>query len=137
MAELPFVFVDRSLGRIQLPELLRAAGVQLVTLAEHYGRPQDQHVEDTTWIVDAAGQQWISFMKDEHIRRRPAEQAAIHASRAQCFCLANANLRADEMARRYIANLSAIARASTRPGPFLYSVHAGHIERLAIAGTPA
>jgi hypothetical protein len=125
VADLPFVFVDRSLGRIQVPELLRAAGVQLVTIAEHYGRPQDEAIEDTTWIVDAANREWISFMKDERIRRRPAERAAIQASKAQCFCLANANLKADEMARRYVANLAAIARASA------------HLARFCTASTPA
>ena len=128
----PFVFLDRSLGRIQVPRLLRAAGIELVTLAEHDGRPQDESVEDTTWIVDAASRGWISFMKDHHIRRRPAERAAIKASKAQCFCLANASLKADDMARRYLENLGAIARASAFPGPFLYAVHASRMERLSL-----
>lgn len=48
MARLPFVFLYRSLGRIQVPRLLRARGVELVTLAEHYGVPADEKVEDTT-----------------------------------------------------------------------------------------
>jgi len=41
-ATAPRFFVDRSLGRIQFPTLLRAAGVYLVTLAEHYGIPADE-----------------------------------------------------------------------------------------------
>jgi hypothetical protein len=36
---LPDLFVDRSLGRIQVPALLRRAALRLVTLAEHYGIP--------------------------------------------------------------------------------------------------
>ena len=36
------------------------------------------------------------------------------------------------MADRYLANLPTIARACARPGPFLYAVHAGRIERLVI-----
>lgn len=74
----PFVFVDRSLGRLQLPRLLRASGIQLVTLAEHYGIPADEAVEDATWIAEVAQQGWILFMKDERIRRRPAERRALH-----------------------------------------------------------
>lgn len=132
MAELPFVFVDRSLGRIEVPRLLRAAGVELVTLAEHYGVPEDEDVEDVTWIRDAAQRGWVLFMKDDRIRRRPAERRAIHINGARCFCLANANLPAALMAERYIENLSAIARASVQRGPFLYSVQAGRIERLSI-----
>ena len=36
---LPDLLLDRSLGRKEVPELLRAEGLRLVTLAEHYGNP--------------------------------------------------------------------------------------------------
>jgi hypothetical protein len=40
---LPDVFIDRSLGRIEVPRLLREAGLRLVTLAERYGiRPTSE-----------------------------------------------------------------------------------------------
>lgn len=113
---LPFVFVDRSLGRLEVPQLLRAGGVDLVTLAEHYGMPADETVEDTTWIVDSARRGWVAFMKDERIRRRPAEREALHRSAARCFCMANGNLKSAAMAERYLANLPAIVRACARPG---------------------
>jgi len=45
-AGLPELFVDRSLGRKQVPKILRAAGLNLRTLAEYYGMPRDQEVED-------------------------------------------------------------------------------------------
>ena len=127
---LPFVFVDRSLGRIQVPRLLRAGGVHLVTLAEHYGIPQDEKVQDTTWIAESAAQGWIAFMKDERIRRRSAEREEIQRSGARCFCLANGNITAAMMAERYLTNLHRIERACTEPGPFLYAVHVARIERL-------
>jgi hypothetical protein len=129
---LPFVFVDRSLGRIEVPALLRVGGVELVTLAEHYGMPTDESVEDTTWIEECAERGWIAFMKDERIRRRPAEREALRRSAAQCFCMANGNLKSPVMAERYLTNVEAIAEACSRPGPFLYAVHADRIERLAI-----
>lgn len=44
MADAPFVFVDRSLGRVKVPTLLRAAGIELVTLADYYGQPADEDV---------------------------------------------------------------------------------------------
>jgi hypothetical protein len=119
---LPIVFVDRSLGRVQVPQLLRDAGVELVTLAEHYGVPADEQVADVTWIAESARRGWIAFMKDFAIKRRPAEIQAILDNGARCFCLSNANLRAAEMAQRYIDNLERIGRASARPGPFLYTV---------------
>ena len=124
--------MDRSLGRLKVQALLRAGGVALITLAERYGVPADEAVEDTTWIAESAQHRWVAFMKDERIRRRPAEREAIHRNGARCFCLANGNLRSEEMAQRYLNNLGPIARASAAPGPFLYAVHADRIERLAI-----
>lgn len=91
MLALPMVFLDRSLGRIQVPRLLRAAGIELVTLAE---------------------------------------RRALEVSRARCFCLANGYLSGAVMAQRYIANLDAITRVSTDPGPFVFAVHANRLERL-------
>lgn len=117
MGALPTVFVDRSLGRIQVPQLLRAAGAELVTLAEHYGVPADEQLADM-WIAEPARRGWIAFMKDFAIKRRPAEAQAILESGARCFCLPNANLRAAAMAQRYIDSLERIVRASERPGPF-------------------
>lgn len=122
MDALPTVFIDRSLGRVQVPQLLRDAGVELVTLAEHYGVPADEQVADVTWIAESARRGWVAFMKDFAIKRRPAEIQAILDNGARCFCLPNANLRAAAMAQRYIDNIERIGRASVRPGPFLYTV---------------
>ena len=133
MAEAPFVFVDRSLGRVQVPRLLRAAGIELVTLAEHYGRPADETVDDPSWISDASARGWILFMKDARIRRRPSEQQAITQSHARCFCLSSGNLGFAAMAQRYVQNWPAIVQASTAPGPFLYSVRADTIEPLSVS----
>lgn len=72
---LPDVLIDRSLGRIQVPSLLRTAGLRLITLAEHYGIPADEDIEDVTWLKLAGQSNWIVFMKDAQIRRRPAERA--------------------------------------------------------------
>lgn len=54
---LPDLFVDRSLGRIKVPSLLRAAGLRLITLAEHYGVPTSQSVTKSgcSWRELAAG----------------------------------------------------------------------------------
>jgi hypothetical protein len=41
-AALPDLFLDRSLGGIKVPALLRDAGLRLVTLSEHYGVPADK-----------------------------------------------------------------------------------------------
>ncbi|MGH3770194.1 MAG: hypothetical protein ACRDRW_02135 [Pseudonocardiaceae bacterium] len=43
---LPELFIDRSLGRRQVPDLLRASGLRLRTLAEVYGVPADEDIQD-------------------------------------------------------------------------------------------
>lgn len=73
---LPTLFLDRSLGRIQVPTILRDAGLRVVTLAEQYGMPTDETVEDVTWLRDASTRGWAVVIKDERIRRWPAEQGS-------------------------------------------------------------
>lgn len=128
---LPEFFLDRSLGRIRVPQLLRAGGLQLVTLAEHYGVPVDETVKDEEWLELAGRCGWAVLMKDRRIRHNPAERAAVIRHRVRCFCLTSQSLAADEMAKRFLDNLEAIAHACTDdPGPFIYAVHANRIERL-------
>ena len=127
---LPDLFVDRSLGRIKVPELLRAEQLRLVTLAEHYGIPADESVADVDWLKLAGTRNWTVLMKDEAIRRNQLERRAVKAFQVRCFCLTRQDLSAQEMARRFVDNLPAMVRACSQPGPFIYAVHANRIERL-------
>lgn len=127
---LPVLFLDRSLGRRQVPAMLREAGLRLHTLAEVYGVPADQDVVDTAWLQLAGERGWPVLMKDERIRYRPAERAALVAHRVQAFCLTGGNLRAAVMAEQYLAVLDDLARACEKPGPFLYAVSARGLRRL-------
>lgn len=131
-AGLPRLFLDRSLGRLTVPRILRAAGLELVTLAEHYGMPADEHVEDVTWLAEAGRQGWVVLMKDARIRRRPAELKAVRAYRVRCFCITRADLSGEQMADRYLANLKAITHACRRPGPFIYAVQDRRIDLLSL-----
>lgn len=128
---LPDLFIDRSLGRHQVPRLLRAEGLRLVTLAEHYGIPHDEDVEDTVWLALVGARGWVALMKDAEIRRRAVEKEALMQHSVRAFCLSGGNLRADVMAARYVHALPAMVRACEQsPGPFLYAVHADRITRL-------
>ncbi|MGH8987810.1 MAG: hypothetical protein ACRDXC_04325 [Acidimicrobiales bacterium] len=129
-AELPDFFVDRSLGRITVPQLLRQAGLTIVTLAERYGIPTDETVTDERWLVDAGRRSEAILTKDARIRYNRAEKAAIERFRVRCFCLVRQDLSANEMAERFVVNLDRISAACREPGPFLYAVHAHRIERL-------
>ncbi|HEX9993036.1 MAG TPA: hypothetical protein VGB14_08935 [Acidimicrobiales bacterium] len=127
---LPDLFLDRSLGRIAVPRLLRDAGLRLTTLAEHYGVPADESVGDEEWLELAGARGWVVFMKDARVRYRPAEREAVLRHRVRCFCLTSQSLPAAEMAARFVTNLPRITAACRRPGPFLYAVHPRRLERL-------
>ena len=128
---LPDLFLDRSLGRIRVPQLLRDAGLRLVTLAEHYGVPADEAVVDEDWLELAGISNWTVFMKDTRIRYNPAERSAVLRHSVQCFCLTSQTLSSDEMARRFLDNLDSITQVCQEDsGPFIYAVHSNRIERL-------
>lgn len=119
---LPELFLDRSLGRRQVPALLRDVGLRLRTLAEVYGMPADESIADTEWLTRAGQLGWVVLMKDDRIRYRPAERAAVLEHQVRAFCLSSGNLRAAEMAQRFIDVLHQMTEACSQPGPFLYTV---------------
>lgn len=127
---LPDLFLDRNLGRIKVPALLREAGLRLVTLSEHYGVPADENVRDEQWLSLAGSQGWVVFMKDTRIRYNRTEREVMQAYGTRCFCLSNQRLPAAEMAKRFLENLDAIVQACGDTGPFIYAVHHNRIERL-------
>jgi hypothetical protein len=131
-AGLPDLFLDRSLGRVKVPQLLRDAGLRLVTLAEHYGIPADEQIKDADWLSLVGARGWIAFHKDARIRRNPAELAAMAAHGTRAFCLTKQDLTAEEMAVRFLDNLDAIEAACVDPGPFVYAVHERRIARVPI-----
>ena len=59
---LPDLFLDRSLGRVRVPSLLRAAGLRLVTLSERYGVPADERIPDHWWLGEAGARDEAVFM---------------------------------------------------------------------------
>jgi hypothetical protein len=69
-------------------------------------------------------------MKDDAIRRRPAERDALSEAKVRAFCLTNAQLRAAEQSARFVDNLERILRQAKKPGPYIYGVYNGHIKRL-------
>lgn len=127
---LPDLFLDRSLGRITVPTLLRASDLRLVTLAERYGIPADEHVTDVQWLEDAGSRGEAVFMKDGRVRYNEAEKVAIVQFRVRCFCLSRRDLPGPEMARRFLDNLERIVVACRELGPFIYAVQSARLDRL-------
>lgn len=129
MPGLPF-FVDRSLGRRRVPELLRADGWDLITLAEHYGIPADEAVTDVEWLQLAGERGWPVLMKDEKIRYRPAERAALREHGVRAFCLTSGDLTSLQMADAFIIHRDQVWRSATHDGPALFAVSRGSLRRI-------
>ena len=108
---LPDLFIDRSLGRLVVPRLLRAEGLRLTTLAERYGIPADESISDVTWLADIGARQEVAFMKDDRIRYRTAEKAEVIETRVRAFCLARRDLDGAGMAHLFLRNMPAITAA--------------------------
>jgi PIN like domain len=128
---LPDLFLDRSLGRKKVPELLRGEGIRLITLAEHYGIPTDETIADTEWLQLCGARNWLAVMKDDRIRYVGAERQALFDFHVMAAVITNANLPAVEMATRIIRALSDLATiCNDRDRPFLYALHQNRIEHI-------
>ncbi|CAB4951830.1 unannotated protein [freshwater metagenome] len=126
----PEFFVDRSLGRKRVPAALRAEGLVLRTMAEEYGERVGQGLADTEWLRDAGENGWIVLSKDDRIRRRPAEIAAVREHAIRMFCLTNANLTGTQQAQRFVTNIDAMMRQARVAGPWIYGVYDSGIRPL-------
>lgn len=120
-AGLPDISLDRSLGRIGVPDRLRAAGLPVVTLDQHDGARRGEAVTDVERLrlCDARG--WVAFTKDLRIHTR--EGWAVRKHRVRCFCVhPSKGLSSADLADRFLAHVERITRACARPGPFFYAV---------------
>lgn len=123
-------FIDRSLGRKHLARALGDLGFTIHTMASVYGERVAQELDDERWLADAGQHDWIVLMKDDAIRRRPAERDALAEAKVRAFCLTNAQLRASEQSARFVGNIERILRQAEQPGPYIYGVYDGYIKRL-------
>jgi hypothetical protein len=73
---------------------------------------------------------WIVLLKDDAIRRRPAEREALVDAGVRAFCLTNAQLRAAEQTERFISNRHRIIQQARKPGPYIYGVYDKGLRRL-------
>lgn len=92
--------------------------------------PADENVTDVDWLAHAGHNGWPVLMKDDRIRYRPAEKAAVIAFKVQGFCLTSGNLKAAVMAEQFLAVIDLIAHSCEEPGPFLFTVSSGGIRAI-------
>jgi len=119
-------FIDRSLGIEPIRTELTKAGVVVEIHDDHFARDE----EDRVWLRTVGERGWVVFTKDQRLRYRPLEIAALRASKARVFVLTAGNLRGIEIAAAFLTALPRIFKTlHSVPGPFVARVsHSGQIK---------
>ena len=125
----PEFFIDRSLGRHDVPALLREEGWCVRTHFEVFG-DRDEEVQDEEWLEYCARERLFVLSKDKRLRFRPGELKAIQRHGLQAFVLTTGTLKALQQANRFIAHRAAIEGATSCLGPLVYAVHVDRIKQV-------
>lgn len=113
-----------------MAEALRAAGATVHTLASVYGEEPAQRVADVDWLALAGARDWAVLMKDDRIRRRPAELKALTTAGVRAFCVTNASLTGQEYAALLVRHRHRIVQRCRRAGPYIDGVYTHGLTRL-------
>ena len=118
-------FIDRSLGQEPVRSELISAGLAVEIHDDHFNRDE----LDQNWLRVVGQRSWVVLTKDQRLRYRPLEIAALRASRARVFVLTAGNLRGFEIASVFRLALPRICRVlHLKAGPFVARVsQSGHV----------
>lgn len=103
-------FVDRSLGRGLVVEVLRAAKENVHAHDDHFA----QDTPDAEWLVEVGRRQWVVLTKDKNIRSNHLEQVALVKANVACFMLSRGDLTAPVVGKVFVDSLPQIRRALRR-----------------------
>jgi hypothetical protein len=113
-------FIDRSLGKIDVPNALRADGYACQIHDDHFS----QTTEDAAWLQAVARHGWVVLTKDERIRFRPLELRALEFAGVRAFIMICGNVRGAQTAEILRKAMPRILKAVTGDrGPFIYHVY--------------
>jgi hypothetical protein len=118
-------FIDRSLGI----EPIRSELVKIGLVVEIHDRHFARDEEDRVWLRIVGERGWVVLTKDQRLRYRPLEIAALRASKARVFVLTAGNLRGIEIVEVFLTALPRLCKVlHSRPGPFIGRIsQSGHI----------
>lgn len=118
-------FIDRSLGIDPIRSELIKVGLAVEIHDDHFARDE----EDRVWLRMVGERGWVVLTKDQRLRYRPLEIAALRVSKARVFVLTAGNLRGIEIAAVFLAALPRISKLlHSLPGPFIARVSkSGHV----------
>ena len=115
----PVFFVDRSLGSVDVPTGLRAAGATVEVHDDHFA-----HTEaDVDWLPVVGQRGWVVVTKDRRIRTRNVELEALMDAGVAAFVLTAGDLSGAEMAEALVKALPRMQRMVAKHlRPFIAAV---------------
>jgi PIN like domain len=125
------LFLDRSVGTRRIARALRAADLDVETIADRYGAA-NTHVPDEQWIEDASRDGRLLLSADKRIRYRPRERAAICTHAARCLTFAAGDLTAQQMIDLFLRHLPRVRTIAEEPGPYVYHLTRDRLTRMAL-----
>ncbi len=122
------LFIDRDTWSHKLDTALRAASIPFEAFRQHFR----QDAEDVEWLPKVAQAKWVVVTRDQNIRRRANEIAAVREGGLHLFALTSGNLSAAETGELVVAAWPRIrsAVAATPPPAFWSITRGGEVRRL-------
>ena len=107
-------FIDRSLGKKAVASTLMEIGANVIIHDQYFA----QDTLDQVWLEAAGNKGWIVLSKDNRIRYRANELAALNSANVLAFILIAANATGEEMATIFVKaykRMLSIANEAHRP----------------------
>jgi predicted nuclease of predicted toxin-antitoxin system len=116
----PVFFIDRSLGKKQVANLLRKARATVEIHDDHFS----QDTLDVEWLTQVGQRNWVVLTKDEKIGYRTLEQVAVAQASVRLFVLVSRNLTGAEMGEVFVKALSCMEQfVQSHQEPFIAKVY--------------
>lgn len=97
---------------------MRVAGATV----RHVGEALPFASPDEVWLTEVGQHGWIAILRDQQIRRRPLERAALKNARVAAFVFTGGQATAKDTAAAIVPLLEKFANmAISEPKPFLYA----------------
>lgn len=114
----PFIlFIDRDAWSGKLDAALRDANIPFEAHRDHFAHD----TPDSDWLREVGRRGWLVLTRDQNIRRKPDELAALRVAGVILFALTSGNLSAQETAEIVVAawpKMKRLAAATTPPAIF-------------------
>jgi len=112
-------FIDRSLGRYDIPNYLKSKGLKVEIHDDHFA-PQ---TKDEEWLECVGRKGWIVITKDKHIRTRNNEKQMVQKHAVAVFALTRGEFNGTKMAQIIEKALDKIIKAVEKEiPPYIFSI---------------